>query len=125
MLNILISNQKEYSPIRLGSGSIVLGRAPRPGGLTHTLQDDYCSASEWPSASLSGLTDAPGLERLTRWFETVVTVQRSAASSDAFFLETARAVVDLIGLDCGLILSRRAGEWKPEACYPVDALPAI
>ena len=46
MLNILISNQKEYSPIRLGSGSIVLGRAPRPGGLTHTIQDDYCSANQ-------------------------------------------------------------------------------
>src|SRR5262249_5856105 len=83
------------------------------------------SASEWPSASLSGLTDVPGVARLPRWFETVVTVQRSAASSDAFFQDTARAVVDLIGLDCGLILSRRGGEWKTEACYPAEALPSI
>jgi adenylate cyclase len=221
MLQILVSNQKEHSPIRVPSGPIVLGRAPKTGERTHVIQDEYCSgqqleieelaegrvrlknlstkvlvalssggslnpgatcesalpvrlkagrtvveveaghpeqdmsgsfvtiaqpialrvrpplgldpqskadqtvalpATEWPSASLSGLSDVPGLERLTRWFETVVTVQRAAASSDAFFQETARAVVDLIGLDCGLVLSRRDGEWKPEACYPPEAL---
>jgi adenylate cyclase len=83
------------------------------------------SAADWPSASLSGLTDVPGLERLTRWFETVVTVQRAAATSDVFFQETARAVVDLIGLDCGLILSRTGDEWKPEACYPPEMLTSV
>jgi adenylate cyclase len=224
MLHILVSNQKEHSPIRVPSGSIVLGRAPKTGERKHTIQDDYCSAqqleveeqpdgrvrlknlstrvlvalssggsldpgatcesalplrlkagktvieievghseqdmsgsfvtiaqpialrvraplgldahaaaektvalsaTEWPSASLSGLSEVPGLERMTRWFETVVTVQRAAASSDAFFQETARAVVDLIGLDCGLVLSRQAGEWKPEACYPAEALSSV
>jgi adenylate cyclase len=83
------------------------------------------SSTEWPSASIMGLTDVPGMERLTRWFETVVTVQRSAASSDAFFQETARAVVDLIGLDCGLVLARRDGDWTPEACYPAEALSSV
>jgi adenylate cyclase len=224
MLHILVSNQKEHSPIRLPSGSIVLGRAPKIGERTHTIQDDYCSAqqleieeipegrvrlknlsarvvvalssggnlepgatcdaglpvrlkagktvveiepghadqdmsesfvtiaqpialrvriplgldthraadktvalsaAEWPSASLSGLPDVPGLERLTRWFETLVTVQQAAASSDAFFQETARAVVDLIGLDCGLVLSREQGEWKAEACYPSENLSSV
>ena len=37
MLNILVSNQKEYSSIRLASGSVVLGRAPKTGGQTHTI----------------------------------------------------------------------------------------
>jgi adenylate cyclase len=83
------------------------------------------SASEWSSPKLSGLNDVPGVERLTQWFETVITVQRSAASSDVFFQETARAVVDLIGLDCGLVLSRKGGDWKPEACYPAEALSSI
>jgi adenylate cyclase len=224
MLQILVSNQKEHSPIRLPSGSLVLGRAPKSSGRTHTIQDDYCSAqqleieelaegrvrlknlsarvvvalssgsglepgatcesplplrlkagktvleielghseqdssasfvtiaqpialkvrqplgldqiatgektialpaTEWPVASLSGLSEVPGMDRLTRWFETVVTVQRAAASSDEFFQETARAVVDLIGLDCGLVLSRLTGEWKPEACYPPDMLSSM
>jgi adenylate cyclase len=90
-----------------------------------TQQTVALSASEWSAASLSGLTDVPGLERLTRWFETLVTVQRAAASSDAFFQETARAVVDLIGLDCGLVLERQEGEWKPDACYPPDAVGTV
>jgi adenylate cyclase len=219
MIHILVSNQKEHSPILLPSGPIIIGRAPRAGQRSHRVQDDFCSAqqleieeisegrvrlknlsarvvvallstgenleagatcesalpvklkagktiievetgadqeiseslvtiappvagrvrpptglqmpigadktvalpaAEWPSASLSGLSEVPGLERLTRWFETVVTVQRSAASSDVFFQETARAVVELIGLDCGLILSRKEGEWSREACYPLD-----
>src|SRR4051794_19850660 len=46
MLNILVSNQKEYSPLRVASGSIVLGRAPRTGDTRHTIQDDYCSAHQ-------------------------------------------------------------------------------
>jgi adenylate cyclase len=225
MLNILVSNQKEYSPIRVKSGPILLGRSPKANGPSHTIQDDYCSAQqllveelpagrvrlanlskrvqvvlsrdcflepgatceatlplrlgagktvieielvrpdhdqsdafatiaqpialrvrssqapdqsgpatemtaalskgEWPSASLSDLSDVPGVDRLMRWFETVVTVQRSAASSDAFFQDTARAVVDLIGLDCGLILSLRDEEWKREAGYPAEVLPTV
>jgi adenylate cyclase len=223
MICVLVSNQKERSQFKHGAGPIVLGRAPKVTGPTHTIQDDYCSAhqlrveelpncqvrltnmstrvrvelaggsnldpgatcvsslpvrlttgktlveiamdpsdpdradsfstipqpvaltvrsmpaqpgasvdktsalpsSERISSTLAGLGDAPSVERLTRWFETVVTIQRAAASSDAFFQEAARAVVDLIGLDCGLILSRRDGDWKPEACYPPDALPAI
>ncbi len=227
MLKILVSNQNEHSPIRLPSGSMVLGRAPKTSGHLHAIQDDYCSAqqleleelpegrvrlknlssrvvvavlssgssvepgatcesalplrlragktvieiepghadqdmsgsfvtiaqpialrirtplgmdplgtadrtvalpaTDWPPESLSGLADVevPGMERLTRWFETVVTVQRSAASSDEFFQETARAVVDLIGLDCGLVLSRQDGQWKPEACYPPEALSSM
>jgi hypothetical protein len=46
MLNILVSNQKEYSPLRVATGSIVLGRAPRTGETKHTIQDDYCSAHQ-------------------------------------------------------------------------------
>src|SRR5262249_13192175 len=46
MLNILVSNQKEYSPLRVVTGSIVLGRAPRTEETTHTIQDDYCSAHQ-------------------------------------------------------------------------------
>jgi adenylate cyclase len=46
-------------------------------------------------------------EKLTHWFETVIKVQRSAAGSQQFYEETARAVVELIGLDLGQVLLRR------------------
>jgi adenylate cyclase len=64
------------------------------------------------------LADAPAAGELARWFESLVGVQRAAASSPDFFAETARAVVELIGLDCGFVLLRRGGEWVPHACHP-------
>jgi adenylate cyclase len=64
------------------------------------------------------LSPAPASEEMARWFEALIGVQRAAASSRDFFAETARAVVDLIGLDCGLVLLRRDGDWELVACHP-------
>jgi adenylate cyclase len=64
------------------------------------------------------LGNAPGSEELARWFEALVGVQRAAASSPDFFADTARAVVELIGLDSGLVLLRRNDDWAPLACHP-------
>ena len=64
------------------------------------------------------LGNAPGSDELARWFEALVGVQRAAASSPDFFAETARAVVELIGLDSGLVFLRRDGRLGPLACYP-------
>src|SRR5262249_23709822 len=61
---------------------------------------------------------APGSGELARWFEALVGVQRAAASSPDFFADTARAVVELIGLDSGLVLLRQNDDWSPLACYP-------
>src|ERR1017187_555875 len=66
------------------------------------------------------LSHAPGPDELARWFESLVGVQRPAASSPDFFAETARAVVELIGLDSGWVLLRREGAWVPLACHPPD-----
>jgi adenylate cyclase len=62
--------------------------------------------------SVSELGEAPSAGRLARWLETVISVQRSSASSPDFYSETARAVVDLVGLDRGLVLLRRGGGWE-------------
>ncbi len=59
--------------------------------------------------SFSPLQEDPTPEQLARCLESLVTVQRSAASSPEFYAETARAVIELIGLDFGLVLLRRAG----------------
>src|SRR5262249_43162477 len=64
------------------------------------------------------LGSAPGPEELTRWFEALIGVQRAAASSPDFYDQTARAVVDLIGLDSGLVLLRRDDRWVSVASYP-------
>lgn len=60
---------------------------------------------------LPGEEVAPTVETLSRWFETLVTVQRAAAGSSDFYDQAAKAVVNLIGLDEGLILLRAENDW--------------
>jgi adenylate cyclase len=61
---------------------------------------------------------APAAEELTRWFESLIGVQRAAASSHDFYAQTARAMVELIGLDSGLVLLRRGNDWVTLASFP-------
>ena len=70
--------------------------------------------------SLLSLGRTPTPETLTHWFETVIRVQRAAAGSPEFYDQTARAVVDLVGLDRGLVILRRGGRWGAQARYPDD-----
>ncbi len=67
------------------------------------------------TVSLAELGDSPTSETLTQWFETLLAVHRSAAGSDAFYDETASAVVELVGLDRGLVLVLSGDEWLPKA----------
>ena len=63
--------------------------------------------------SLASLGESPSPAVLAHWFETLLTVQKSAIGSAAFYQETARAVVDLVGLDRGLVLLRDdADQWQ-------------
>ncbi len=56
-------------------------------------------------------------ERLTQWFETVISVQRAAAGSAEFYEETVKAVVQLVGLDGAQVLLRRGNEWDVAASF--------
>src|SRR5262249_45990327 len=51
-------------------------------------------------------------EKLAYWLETVIRLQRSAGSAAEFHNQTARALVDLIDLDEGMVLLRRDFNWE-------------
>lgn len=72
---------------------------------------------------LANLSQVPDAATLLHWFETIIAVQRAAAGSSAFYEETARAVVELVGLDFGIVLLRDSGGWQTAASWSVD--PAI
>jgi adenylate cyclase len=61
---------------------------------------------------------APDPQTLAEWLETVIAVQRAAAGSPEFYLQTARALVTLVSLDRGLVLLRRGNVWEPVAREP-------
>ncbi|MFN4260175.1 MAG: adenylate/guanylate cyclase domain-containing protein [Gemmataceae bacterium] len=58
---------------------------------------------------------APTSEKLARWFETVIAVQRAAAGSTEFYQQTAQALVNLVGLDYGFVLLRKDSQWQVAA----------
>jgi adenylate cyclase len=111
-------------PTRLHVGDTLIeiestdrAETPVQSALLRTIEPPVAAgrASRTPAPKL-GI--APAAEELTRWFEALVGVQRAAASSPDFFAQAARAVVDLIGLDSGLVLLRRGTDWEPLACHP-------
>ncbi len=67
---------------------------------------------------LGSLGQSPAPETLTYWLETVIAVQRAAAGSPEFYDQTARAVVELVGLERALVLLLRQGQWVVQARYP-------
>ena len=61
---------------------------------------------------LGGPADATLAERMAQTFEAVVSVQRAVPGSPEFYRQTAQAVVDLAGLDRGLILLQQGPPWE-------------
>src|SRR5262249_18042748 len=65
--------------------------------------------------TLLPLSTSPTPEVLTRWFESVVAVQRSSPASPEYYDQTARAMVEQVSLDTGLILLRNGDAWRVAA----------
>jgi adenylate cyclase len=65
--------------------------------------------------------EAPAPERFTEWFEALLVVQRAAAGSAEFFQEAARAVVNIVGLDRGMVILRSDDRWSRRSCHAKDS----
>ncbi|MBY0525737.1 MAG: adenylate/guanylate cyclase domain-containing protein [Gemmataceae bacterium] len=71
--------------------------------------------------SLRDLGDAPEAQALTHWLEMVIELQRAPDGSEEFYTQTARALVDLVGLDQGLVLLRHDSGWDMAAWHGTTA----
>lgn len=84
----------------------------------HTLNKPVAAESGILKSPTTGkLGRVPSADMLTQWFETLLAVQKAAAGSSAFYEETARAVVDLVGLDRGLVIVRKESNWDVVATH--------
>jgi adenylate cyclase len=119
------------APLRIGFGTTTLeiGVVPADDAFAssmHTIARPMMSAGSTPavaaSASLSVSADeTPSAETLTRWFEALLSVQKAAAGSQEFYADTARAVVQLVGLDRGLVLLKQGDEWQAVASFSIKS----
>jgi adenylate cyclase len=115
-----------FLPIRLHVGDTVIDvesadrdESAASAALLRTI-DAPVAAGQGSRTKVPPLGTAPAPEELTRWFEALVGIQTAAASSLDFFTQTARAVVELIGLDSGLVLLRRGADWVILAGFRAD-----
>lgn len=79
------------------------------GSSLRPISSPVSSRGSAPGFKFDGVPDS---STLIGWFETLVNIQKAAPGSDAFYEQTARAIVDLIGLDCGLVLLRTEKDWR-------------
>jgi len=81
-----------------------------------TIQRSMLARGETPAElTIARAEGPPTAERLTAWFEALLNVQRAAAGSAEFYEEAAKAVVEMIGLDRGLVILQEGNRWKLRA----------
>ncbi len=117
-------------------------QAPTTGDLAarHTGQVAVSSPSGRPEATEEGLValePAPGaphrgglparpspagdtVEHLTEWLHAIVELQQAAPGSAEFFQRTAQAMLDLVGMDQGMVLLADEHGWKVAATAGAD-----
>ena len=83
----------------------------------HTIAEPVRQRRSPSASSLEMMSGAPRPEQLAQWFETLLSVQKAAAGSREFYAETAAAVVELVGMDRGLVILRERDEWQVVASH--------
>ncbi len=110
-------------PARIAFGTTVLDLVVVPKdpftASMHTIDPPSRSGTLVSTVEELAADEAPSAELLARWFEALLGVQRAAAGSQAFYSDTARAVVQLVGLDRGMVLLRRGDDWETVAAHSV------
>ena len=100
-----------------GHTRIELSPQQSADAVLHTIAEPIRGAGPPSAPPLERMGQAPRPEQLAQWFETLLSVQKSAAGSRAFYAETAAAVVELVGMDRGLVILRDAAAWKVVASH--------
>jgi adenylate cyclase len=62
----------------------------------------------------------PDPETLARWLDTVLALQEITAGSEDFYRQTAKAMVELIDLELGMVLLRRNQAWTVAGAYAAN-----
>jgi len=105
-------------PVRLGVGETVIDveavRQEEASDHFLTVAAPVQEANPPNAQSLLALGAAPPVEQLVGWLEPVVSLHR-AKDANELYTQTARAMVDRIGLDTGAVLVCDGNSWKTVA----------
>lgn len=123
--------------LELGRSQVTIKRVdaavsvlPRPrlrtnAGQTMFVEDAELSGDHVPGA-LSLLSEVIPSERMITWFKHLLMLQESGSAIDALFDQACQMVVDLVGLDRCLVLTRSEKDWVVQSecgeCQPNEML---
>ncbi len=113
-------------PCKVTVGYTELTIEQEKGSATIASVDDECDEDErFSTIAVSSIKFAPKLDKdpsdqemISQWFESLIRVQQTAAHSGQFYEEAAKAVVELIGLDKGIVLIKEEKGWFARSHFP-------
>jgi adenylate cyclase len=118
-------------PLRLTVGKTLIDLSSGPidsvdrDSLMTISQPLGASGLKQPLPSLHDLGDSPAPEMLAHWLEGVISLQRTAVAPSELCDRAARAMVNLIGLDSGMVILRRDETWDIVARHFVEGARRI
>jgi adenylate cyclase len=109
------------APLTLRTGQSVILVEASPAleeGSLHTIAPPVRKPGPGaPQVHLRALGESPPPEQMALWLEQLIALQRSADEGVEFSERAARALVELIGLDVGLVLFRKGEAWEVAALH--------
>jgi adenylate cyclase len=91
-----------------------------------TINQPVRSGAQTPGIrKLADLGETPAPETLAHWLETLIGLQGAARGVTAFHAEIAQALVNLIGLDVGMVLLRHGTTWEVASQHAVGDAAAV
>jgi adenylate cyclase len=115
-------------PVRLRVGETVVSiesSVSAGGGPLHTIAEPFQSrVADLDRPNLLALGESPAPLQVAEWMERVIALLQQTVDGAEFYDNTARALVELIGLDQGLVLLQSGDAWDIAALFggaPGDA----
>jgi signal transduction histidine kinase len=113
---------EQYLPVRVGIGETVIDVSsvevdPSEEARLRTVVAPRRMEETTEGPSLLAMGAAPQIEEMVGWLETVMDVLRASSGSQKFYEQTAKALVERIGLDVGLVLLHDGHAWRTAAKF--------
>ena len=86
--------------------------ASLPQGLVSIPSPVHGPGSPTPSWDRDSVSAGNTAEQINLWLQKVIELQQAGAGSPEFYGKTAQALIDLVGMDLGLVLLQRDGSWS-------------
>jgi adenylate cyclase len=102
--------------LAVGETQIGIEREATEDFNTETLQTIADPPQRFPAAlssssKLLDLGESPPAEKLAAWMEKLLSLQQASGDQEDFLRQTARAIVEMIGLEVGMVILRSHEDW--------------